>query len=164
MCHASHHFRCGLTDCTKSRIVYYISNTNNKIMELSAGSNQTVWDINTFSDRYTASNSSFLTAHWNQNIKNGSTELIILFQQEGITQARYTVHDSVKGPWISNFFGLPQASGSAFAVCPVSYDIGRQLMLYTVRDSKELQQHRYTVSDSSMPSTDDVPLTSASGK
>lgn len=148
--------------------VYYMSPTD-ELVERQAQSNASqVWKNDNFSGLYTASNSSFVTAHWNQNIKNGSQELVVLFQEEGfsngITQGRYTSNNATSNPWVANHFGFSQPKGSTFAMSLVSYRSGKHIMLYTVDDSKMLQQHEYTISDTDFVSTAVVSITSESCK
>jgi hypothetical protein len=143
--------------------------TNDELSERQAPSNDSqAWEDDNFSGLYTASNSTFLTAYWNQNIQNVSQELVVLFQDEnfanGITQGRYTSNSTTSNPWVANNFGFSQPKGSTFAMALVSYRSGKHLMLYTVDDGKDLQQHEYTISDTNLDPKTVVSLTSESGK
>lgn len=143
--------------------------TNDELFERQAPSNNSqAWEDDNFSGLYTGSNSTFLTACWNQNIQNVSQELVVLFQQEtfanGITQGRYTSNSTTSNPWVANNFGFSQPKGSTFAMSLVSYQSGKHLMLYTVDEGKKLQQHEYTISDTDFDSKTVVSLTSESGK
>lgn len=121
------------------------------------------WENSGFSSRYTVSNTSFLIAYWNQNFKNVSEQLVLLFQDEnfpdGITQGRWMSWETKEYPWVANSFGFPHPRGSTFAISLASYGNGRQLMLYTVDASNSLQQRGYTIGDGD-PAT--VSLTSSS--
>ena len=121
------------------------------------------WVNDNFSGLYTAANSTYLTAYWNQNIQNKSEELVVLFQEEdfanGITQGRYTSNSTTSNPWVANNFQFSQPKGNAFAMALVSYRSGKHLMLYTVDDSSALQQHEYTISDTDLVSTATIQLT-----
>ncbi|MCJ1462869.1 hypothetical protein MMC07_001473 [Pseudocyphellaria aurata] len=146
--------------------VYYMS-TNDELFERQAPSNDSqAWEDDNFSGLYTGSNSTFLTAYWNQNIQNVSQELVVLFQEEnfanGITQGRYTSNSTTSNPWVANNFGFSQPKGSTFAMSFVSYRSGKHLMLYTVGDGKKLQQHEYTISDTDLDAKAVVSLTSES--
>ncbi|KAL9118892.1 MAG: hypothetical protein Q9187_004552, partial [Circinaria calcarea] len=146
--------------------VYYIS-TDNKISERQAPSNDSqAWEDDNFSQLYTGSKSTFLTAYWNQNIQNVSQELVVLFQEEnfanGITQGRYTSNSTTSNPWVANNFGFSQPKGSTFAMSLVSYRSGKHLMLYTVDDGKQLQQREYTISVTDLDSKSVISLTSQS--
>lgn len=148
--------------------MYYMS-TNDELFERQAPSNGSQsWEDDNFSGLYTGSNSTFLTAYWNQNIQNVSQELVVLFQEEnfanGITQGRYTSNSTTSNPWVANNFGFSQPKGSTFAMCLVSYRSGKHLMLYTVDDGDNLQQHEYTISDTNLDSKTVVSLNSESGK
>lgn len=126
--------------------------TNDQLCERQAPANGSrAWKDDNFSGLYTGSESTFLAAHWNQNIWNASQELVILFQEKnfasGITQARYTSNRTTSNPWFANNFGFSQPKGSTFAMSLVSYRSGKHLMLYTVDEGKNLQQHEYTISD-----------------
>ncbi|KAL2038105.1 hypothetical protein N7G274_009052 [Stereocaulon virgatum] len=146
--------------------VYYMS-TNDELFERQAPSNNSqAWENDNFSGLYSGSNSTFLTAYWNQNFLNVSQELVVLFQEQsfanGITQSRYTSNSTTSNPWVANNFGFSQPQGSTFAMSLVSYRSGKHLMLYTVDDGKHLQQHEYTISDTDLVSTAIVSLTSSS--
>ena len=140
---------------------------NDQLIERQAPSDAfQAWEDFQFSHLYTASNTSFLTAYWNQNIKNASQELVVLFHgdfADGITQGRYTSNRNFDNPWIANSFGFSQPKGSTFAMALVSYRSGKDLMLYTIDDNNSLQQHEYTISDTDVP-TAVVDLTSSSCK
>lgn len=143
--------------------------TDDGLVERQAPSNDSqAWEDGNFSGLYTGSNSTFLSAHWNQNIRNRSEELVVLFQDEnfanGLTQGRYTSNRTTSNPWVANNFGFSQPKGSAFAMSLVSYRSGKHLMLYTVSDGNKLRQHEYTISDTSLDSKTIVSLTSESGK
>lgn len=142
---------------------------DDKLFERQAPSNDSqAWEDDNFSGLYTGTNSTFLTAHWNQNVKNSSQELIVLFQDEnfanGITQGRYTSDRSSSNLWISNNFGFSQPRGSTFVMSLVSYRSGKHLMLYTVGESNKLKQHEYTISDADLDPKSVVSLTSEFGK
>ena len=142
--------------------------TDYSLLERQAPSNDSqAWEDDNFSGLYTGSDSTFLTAHWNQNIRNQSEELVVLFQDEnfanGITQGRYTSNRTTSNPWIANNFGFSQPKGSTFAMSLVSYRSGRHLMLYTVGDGDKLKQHEYTISNTCLDSKMVVSLTSESG-
>ena len=148
--------------------MYYMS-SDDKLFERQAPSNNSqAWEDDNFSDLYVGSNSTFLTAYWNQNIQNVSEELVVLFQEQnfanGITQGRYTSNSTTSNPWVANNFGFSQPAASTFAMSLVSYRSGKHLMLYTVDDSNHLQQHEYTISDTGLNSGAVVSLTSESGK
>lgn len=143
--------------------------TNDELFERQAKSNDSqAWEDDNFSGLYRGSNSTFLTAYWNQNIQNVSQELVVLFQEEnfanGITQGRYTSNKTTSNPWVANNFGFSQPKGSTFAMSLVSYRSGKHLMLYTVDDGKILQQHEYSISDTDLDSKAVVSLTSATCK
>ena len=128
---------------------------DDKIIERQAQANDPqTWKDDNFRELYTGSNSTFLTAYWNQNIQNASQELVVLFQDEDfatdITQARYTSNRTTSNPWVSNNFGFSQPKGSTFAMSLVSGSSGEHLMLYTVDGSKKLQQHEYIISDTDL--------------
>ena len=149
-------FHPNIDDFSEVKNVYYMS-TNDELFERQAPTNDSqAWEDDNFSGLYKGSNSTFLTAYWNQNIKNASQELVVLFQEEdfanGITQARYTSNRNASNPWVANNFGFSQPKGSTFAMSLVSYRSGKHLMLYTVDDAKSLRQHEYTIS-----STDLIP-------
>lgn len=115
--------------------------TNDELFERQARSNNSqAWENDNFSGLYSGSNSTFLTAYWNQNFVNASQELVVLFQEQsfanGITQGRYTSNSTTSNPWVANNFGFSQPQGSTFAMSPVSYRSGKHLMLYTVDDGK----------------------------
>lgn len=142
--------------------------TNDQLFERQAPSNNSrAWKDDNFSGLYTGTNSTFLTAYWNQNIQNVSQELVVLFQEanfaNGITQARYTSNSTISNPWIANNFAFSHPKGSMFAMSLVSYRSGKHLMLYTVDNEKKLQQHEYTISDTDLDSKTVVSLTSQSG-
>lgn len=142
---------------------------NDKLIEHQGLSNDSkAWEDDNFSGLYSGTNSTFLTAYWNQNIQNVSQELIVLFQEEnfanGVTQGRYTSNKTTSNPWVANNFGFSHPKGSTFAMSLVSYRSGKHLMLYTVDDGKMLQQHEYTISDTDLDSKAVVSLTSQSGK
>lgn len=142
---------------------------NDELFARQAPSNDSqAWIQDNFSGLYSGSNTTFLAAYWNQNIQNVSQELIVLFQEDnfanGITQGRYTSNSTTSNPWVANDFGFAQPEGSTFAMSPVSYRSGKQLMLYTVDDGHNLQQHEYTISDTEDVPTIIVPLTSEMGK
>lgn len=126
------------------------------------------WEDDNFSGLYSGTNSTFLTAYWNQNMQNVSQELVVLFQEKnfanGITQGRYTSNKTTSNPWVANNFGFSHPKGSTFAMSLVSYRSGKHLMLYTVDDGNMLQQHEYTISDTDLDSKVVVSLTSQSGK
>ena len=160
--HASYNY-------TLVRNVYYLSNTNNEIIERqSSASAPTSWEDDNFTGLYSASNATYLTAYWNQNIANVSQELVVLYQSgnyaNGITQARYISNSTTSSPWVTNNFGFAQPKGNAFAMSLVSYRSGKHLMMYTVDDSKKLQQHEYTISDTVFDPNTVVALTSESRK
>ena len=143
--------------------------TNDELSERQAPSNDSqTWKADNFSGLYTGSNSTFLTAYWNQNIQNVSQELVVLFQEEnfanGITQGRYTSNSTTSNPWVANNFGFSQPKGSTFAMALVSYRSGKHLMLYTVDEGKNLRQHEYTISVTDFDSKSVISLTSESGK
>lgn len=143
--------------------------TNDELFERQAPSNNSqAWEDDNFSGLYTATNSTFLTAYWNQNIQNVSQELVVLFQEEnfanGITQGRYISNSTTSDPWVANNFGFSHPKGSTFAMSLVSYRSGKHLMLYTVDDGNNLHQHEYTISDTDLDSNTVVSLTSQSGK
>lgn len=142
---------------------------NDELVERQAPSNNSqTWEYDNFSGLYSGTNSTFLTAYWNQNIQNVSQELVVLFQEEnfanGITQGRYTSNKTTSNPWVANNFGFSHPKGSTFAMSLVSYRSGKHLMLYTVDEGKMLQQHEYTISDTDLDSKAIVSLTSQSGK
>ena len=144
--------------------------TNDKLSELQAPSNDSqAWLDDNFSGLFAGSNSTFLTAYWNQNFQNISQELVVLFQEEdfenGITQGRYTSNSTTSNPWVANNFGFSQPKGSTFAMCLASWRSGRHVMLYTVDTGKNLRQHEYTISDSyDLDSRSVISLTSESSK
>lgn len=127
-----------------------------------------VWKDDNFSGLYSGTNSTFLTAYWNQNIQNVSQELVVLFQEKnfanGLTQSRYASNKTASNPWVANNFGFSHPKGSTFAMSLVSYRSGKHLMLYTVDDGNLLQQHEYTISDTDLDSKVVVSLTSQSSK
>ena len=139
-----------------------------KIVERQAPSNNSqAWEDDNFSGLYTGSNSTFLSAYWNQNIQNVSEELVVLFQSHnfsnGITQGRYTSNSTTSNPWVAQNFGFSQPQGATFAMSLVSYRSGKHLMLYTLDDSNSLQQHEYTISDTDLTPGSIVSLTSSTG-
>lgn len=143
--------------------------TTNEIVERQAPSNNSqAWEDDNFTGLYTASNSTFLTAYWHQNIANVSEELVVLFQEanfaDGLTQGRYTSNSTTSNPWVAQNFPFSQPDGSTFAMSLVSYRSGKHLELYTVDGDNNLQQHEYTISDIDLDPTDVVALTSQSGK
>lgn len=143
--------------------------TNNQLIERAAPSDDPQqWDYKKFTGLHTGINSTFLTAYWNENIQRASEELIVLFQDKGsanrITQGRWiTKNSTVYESWTSQIFGFSQPRGSTFAMSVVDYQSGKNLMLYTVDDTKHLQQHQYTINDTD-PDNSIVFLTSESGK
>ncbi|KAL8969536.1 MAG: hypothetical protein Q9183_001953 [Haloplaca sp. 2 TL-2023] len=157
--HASYNY-----DLVKN--VYYVSSNNHLVERGAPSENPQTWGNDNFSGLYTAANASFLAAYWHQNIQNTSQELVILFQKEnfanGITQARYLSDEKMSYPWVSNNFGFSHPSGSNFAIAPASYRDGKRVMLYTVGNSKALQQHEYKISDDTFVSTAAVSLDSSS--
>lgn len=142
---------------------------DNKIIERQAPSNNSqAWENDNFSRLYSGSNSTFLTAYWNQNIQNASEELVVLFQQQdfadGITQGRYTSNKTTSNPWVAQNFGFSQPQGSTFATSIANYDVGKTVLLYNVDDSQSLQQHVYTISDTDLTPGTVIPMTSESCK
>lgn len=140
-----------------------------ELFERQAPSNNSqAWEDDNFSGLYSGTNSTFLAAYWNQNIQNVSQELVVLFQEDtfanGITQGRYTSNSTTSNPWVANNFGFSQPKGSTFAMSLVSYQSGKHLMLYTVDEGKNLQQHEYTISDTDLDSKTVISLNSQSGK
>lgn len=145
--------------------------SDDELIESQAPSNDSqAWENDNFSGLYSATNASFLTAYWNQDIPKESEELVVLFQKDdfanGITQGRYTSNRSTSNPWVTNNFGFSQPKGSAFAFALVSYRSGKHMMLYTVDDRNNLQQHEYTISDNLTSGTivSSVPKTGKSSK
>lgn len=130
--------------------------------------NSQAWVDDNFSGLYSGTNSTFLAAYWNQNIRNVSQELVLLFQEDnfanGITQGRYVSNKSTSNSWVANNFGFSQPAGSTFALSLVSYMSGKHLMLYTVGDNNILQQHEYTISDTDLIPSAVVLLNSESCK
>ena len=147
---------------------------NEELIERQAPSgNSQAWEDFHFSGLYSATNSSFLAAYWNQNVSNQSQELVVLFQEEnfanGITQSLYTSNDTtssptIRNPWHAEKFGFLQPKGSMFALVLASYRSGKHVMLYTVDDAKQLRQHEYSISDSDLVSATTVILISESGE
>ena len=141
---------------------------SDELFERQAPSNNSQgWGNVDFSGLYSATNSSFLAAYWNQNLINLSQELIVLFQEtnfaNGITQSRYTCNQTTENPWVADHFGFSQPKGSNFALVPASYRNGKHLMLYTV-DGKQLRQHEYLIYDGDLVLGTNVTLISESGK
>lgn len=142
--------------------------TNDRLSERQAPSNDSqAWKDDNFSGLYTGSDSTFLLAYWNQNMNNVSQQLVVLFQGKnfanGITQGRYTSNSTTSNPWVANNFGFSHPKGSTFAMCLASYRSGKHMMLYTVDDSKKLQQREYTINDSDLDPDTVVSLMSESG-
>lgn len=131
--------------------VYYMLNNLNFVERQASSNDPYGWADSNFSGLYPGSNSTFLAAHWNQNIQNASQELVVLFQHanfaNSITQGRYTSNSTGDNPWVANHFGFSQPEGSTFALSLVSYQTGKHMMLYTVDDHKNLRQHEYTISN-----------------
>lgn len=126
------------------------------------------WEDFHFSGHYSTSNSTFLTAYWNQNISNSSQELVVLFQKEGfensITQARYTSNNVTENHWVADVLGFSQPQGSTFAMAPAGYRSGKHIMLYNVDDNKTLHQQDYTINDASITSGSAVSMKTESGE
>ena len=142
---------------------------NDELFERQARSNNPqAWEDYHFSRLYSAINSSFLAAYWNQNVSNQSQELVVLFQEKnfanGITQGLYTSNDTTSNLWVSQTFRFLQFKGSMFALVLASYQSGKHLMLYAVDDAKQLRQHEYSISDSDLVSGTIIALISESGK
>ena len=142
---------------------------SDELFERQAPSNNSqAWENVDFSGLYSATNSSFLAAYWNQNLINLSQELIVLFQEtnfaNGITQSRYTCNQTTENPWVADHFGFSQPKGSNFALVPASCRNGKHLMLYTVDDGKQLRQHEYLIYDGDLVPRTNVTLISESGK
>lgn len=142
---------------------------NLNFVERQASSNDPYgWADSNFSGLYPGSNSTFLAAHWNQNIQNASQELVVLFQHanfaNSITQGRYTSNSTGDNPWVANHFGFSQPEGSTFALSLVSYQTGKHMMLYTVDDHKNLRQHEYTISNTDRDSKTVIFANSESGE
>ncbi len=148
--------------------MFYMSADNELYARQAPSNDSQAWIQDNFSGLYSASNSTFLAAYWNQNIQNVSQELVVLFQEanfaNGITQGRYTSNSTTSYPWVANNFGFSQPQGSAFAMSPVSYESGNHLMLYTVGDGNNLKQHEYTISNTDLVSTTVISLTSETSK
>lgn len=139
---------------------------NSELVERQAKANTSQeWEDDNFTGLFSGSNSTFLAAHWCQNIWNVSEELVVLFQRDnfenGITQARYTSANSSSNPWVANNFPFAQPKGANFAMSLVSYRSGKHLMLYPVGDDSKLGQYEYTINDN-VDSTSLVSITSQS--
>ena len=125
-------------------------NSDNGILEHHAPSNQPQkWTDGHLSGLFAGTDTTHLTAYWNQNFVGESQQLVVLFQGAdlagGITQARYTSNRTLNNPWIANDFEFPHPAGSVFALSPMDNDDRRHLMLYTVNGSQILQRHGYMV-------------------
>ncbi|KAL8670207.1 MAG: hypothetical protein Q9168_005240 [Polycauliona sp. 1 TL-2023] len=150
-------------DYSPVKNVYHMT-ANDELFERQAPSNDSqAWEDDNFSGLYQGYNSTFLAAYWNQDFDRESQQLIVLFQEDdfanGITQGRYTSDSRTSNPWIADKFGFSQPQGSTFALCPVNYRNGEQVMLYTVDSGRSLEQHEYTISETSLDPGTVVSLT-----
>ena len=123
---------------------------DNVVLEHQARSSQPQnWTDGNLSGLFAGTDTTHLTAYWNQNFMQEFQQLVVLFQgadhADRITQARYTSNRTLNNPWIANDFEFPHPAGSVFALCPMDNDDRRHLMLYTVNGSQILQRHGYMV-------------------
>ena len=126
------------------------------------------WQDSHLSGRYGASNSTFLTAYWNQDESDSSQELVVLFQKKdlenSITQARFTSNNVTENDWVADVLGFSHPRGSTFAMALAGYGSGKHFMLYNVDVNKTLQQHDYTINDASVTSGSAVSTKTESGQ
>lgn len=147
----------------------YFMGPNNKMYERQSPANGSqAWEDDNFTGLYSATNSTYLDAYWNQNIANSSEELVVVFQDQnlgnGLTQARYTSNSTTSNPWVANNFQFALPAGNAFSMSLVSYRSGKHQELYAVDSGRSLQQYEYTISDTNLNPDDIVALTSQQGE
>lgn len=159
---------CWLAHYQQSKNVYYLSSNGVLIERQASSANPQSWKDSNLSYLYGASNSTSLTAYWNQNRSDSSQELVVLFQKEesetSITQARYTSNNVTENRWVVDVLRFSHPIGSTFATSLADYRGGKHIVLYNVNDDKALQQYDYTINNASITSGSAVSVNTGSGE
>ena len=117
---------------------------------------------------YPGTNSTYLATYWIQDIRNQSQDYIILYQGKkdpnSLKQGHQVTNRTGSYPWVSEPFGVSQRPGATFALANMNYRDRKHLMLYTIDDGEQLQQHDYKIGDVTDGSEVPVPLNSRPGK
>ncbi|KAF2201714.1 hypothetical protein GQ43DRAFT_370768 [Delitschia confertaspora ATCC 74209] len=103
-----------------------------------------LWGNDNFSGLFSISNASSFTAYWNQDFKNASQILVVLFQEIGansLTIGKYTSDNETSYPWVSRRESISILDGSPMAMASVGEEYS--LMLYMADSEGVMIQYQY---------------------
>ncbi|KAI9711792.1 MAG: hypothetical protein M1820_001937 [Bogoriella megaspora] len=135
---------------TLVKTVYFMSPSNVLFERNGLSNDSSNWEDDNFSGLYNGASGTSLVSYWNQNIKNETQELVVLFQASnfanGLTMGKYISNITSSYPWVSNNFAFSVPASTAFAICPVGS--GKDLILYAQDNNDQLVQNEFFLDDS----------------